>query len=481
MAKSDYEDFDASDNGEFTEEDRNAAIANLPSLIQEKKDEDFLLLLMYLDHEGAWLDLLPNYASHSTRFNSLLNHLSDYAEHNGWPAVDFPTGTIYSAISDEGVQSHIEINQGGEVQQYIRDQIDQGRPILVTLYSLDLTIKPHMVLAYDYDRATGEIYAHFGWNPEDTRRPLVYGGYTHITSMYVVDFSAVAHVHSDNYIINGVGYCGCGHRAIGHDYTYSSEVYDDQYHANYCSCGEFVLERHDDRASGYTILDGAHVAHCICGDVEVEHDFESKYYYSAEKHRVLCRCGAEGEMEDHQYDVVSSGSEVGHILLCECGVDTYEYHDGTEGGTYYDESHHVLDCECGALVGHDYTHSYEEGGLTTHTATCVCGAPTTEEHTLTYTYVDTSFHKCTCSKCGHEHTQAHAVQEGGMNVCIGCKKVIRNPSGPGQVIHSVNQAQYVSANGSYILPNGIIVLVDEDVEAYLAGTLTFYLNGTQVA
>ena len=31
-----------------------------------------------------------------------------------------------------------------------------------------------------------------------------------------------------------------------------------------------------------------------------------------------------------------------------------------------------------------------------------------------------------------------------------------------------------SANGSYILPNGIIVLVDEDVEAYFAGTLVFY-------
>jgi hypothetical protein len=31
-----------------------------------------------------------------------------------------------------------------------------------------------------------------------------------------------------------------------------------------------------------------------------------------------------------------------------------------------------------------------------------------------------------------------------------------------------------SVNGSYILPNGIIVLVEEDVEAYLNGTLVFY-------
>ena len=36
----------------------------------------------------------------------------------------------------------------------------------------------------------------------------------------------------------------------------------------------------------------------------------------------------------------------------------------------------------------------------------------------------------------------------------------------------------VSLNGSYILPNGVIVLVDEDVEAYLNGTLVFYDRDT---
>lgn len=32
----------------------------------------------------------------------------------------------------------------------------------------------------------------------------------------------------------------------------------------------------------------------------------------------------------------------------------------------------------------------------------------------------------------------------------------------------------VSTNGSYILPNGVIVLVEEDIESYLDGTLEFY-------
>ena len=32
----------------------------------------------------------------------------------------------------------------------------------------------------------------------------------------------------------------------------------------------------------------------------------------------------------------------------------------------------------------------------------------------------------------------------------------------------------VTINGSFILPNGVIVLEDEDLEAYLNGTLIFY-------
>ena len=39
--------------------------------------------------------------------------------------------------------------------------------------------------------------------------------------------------------------------------------------------------------------------------------------------------------------------------------------------------------------------------------------------------------------------------------------------------NSVNELPH-SQNGSYILPSGIIILVDEDVDAYMDGTLIFY-------
>ena len=38
--------------------------------------------------------------------------------------------------------------------------------------------------------------------------------------------------------------------------------------------------------------------------------------------------------------------------------------------------------------------------------------------------------------------------------------------------------QLVTENGSFVLPNGVIVLVDEDIAAYLNGTLVFITKNT---
>lgn len=41
-------------------------------------------------------------------------------------------------------------------------------------------------------------------------------------------------------------------------------------------------------------------------------------------------------------------------------------------------------------------------------------------------------------------------------------------------IESTTAIQLVTENGSFVLPNGVIVLVDEDLGAYLNDTLVFY-------
>ena len=54
--------------------------------------------------------------------------------------------------------------------------------------------------------------------------------------------------------------------------------------------------------------------------------------------------------------------------------------------------------------------------------------------------------------------------------CLACGATV-TISGPSIGINSVT---HVTASGSYILPNGVIVLADEDIEAYFNGELEFF-------
>ena len=93
-----------------------------------------------------------------------------------------------------------------------------------------------------------------------------------------------------------------------------------------------------------------------------------------------------------------------------------------------------------------------------------------------WSYYNSTLHAKACA-CGNKSTEyaAHAIKlsevVGNRAPCRLCGAMIILDDGFGQIIHNV---QKISINGSYILPNGIIVLVDEDVEAYENGTLVFY-------
>lgn len=84
-------------------------------------------------------------------------------------------------------------------------------------------------------------------------------------------------------------------------------------------------------------------------------------------------------------------------------------------------------------------------------------------------------HSATCV-CGASKKQPHAVAAGltppGIKpLCILCGGAVDKAF---DKIDSSTTIQLVSDNGSYVLPNGVIVLVDEDIEAYLKGTLEFH-------
>ena len=74
-------------------------------------------------------------------------------------------------------------------------------------------------------------------------------------------------------------------------------------------------------------------------------------------------------------------------------------------------------------------------------------------------------------------TEAHYIRQSDIVdnryvKCLGCRAQLDLFNDYASSVMS-NIAQ-VSINGSYILPSGIVVLVDEDIQAYIDGTLVFY-------
>ena len=87
-------------------------------------------------------------------------------------------------------------------------------------------------------------------------------------------------------------------------------------------------------------------------------------------------------------------------------------------------------------------------------------------------------HKKLCVDCkGDFNEEPHVVTytdySDGNNIvtCIMCNAILDKNSGL-FMVNNVNNLPRTN-NGSYKLPNGIIVLVEEDIQSYLEGTLVF--------
>ena len=90
-----------------------------------------------------------------------------------------------------------------------------------------------------------------------------------------------------------------------------------------------------------------------------------------------------------------------------------------------------------------------------------------------YKYTDGKWHKAFC-KCGKDSSQPHVIDGNStskVKTCLLCGG--KADLGVSIYPNSVTSLP-TSANGSYILPNGIIVLMREDFEAYFNGTLQFH-------
>ncbi len=94
-------------------------------------------------------------------------------------------------------------------------------------------------------------------------------------------------------------------------------------------------------------------------------------------------------------------------------------------------------------------------------------------HSFDYTYewLDYTKHKAIC-ECGEYEQTPHVVQAGSLTSpysrCFLCGGLVRVG-----ITHYSSRKLKTTKNGSYILPNGVIVLVDEDIELYFRGELVF--------
>ena len=143
--------------------------------------------------------------------------------------------------------------------------------------------------------------------------------------------------------------------------------------------------------------------------------------------------------------------DIEHFKICDCGVIKYEEHSYDEVFEQYNSSQHKAYCICDDYIieNHTYGHSYESISSSQHHSYCICGSYNVESHVFRVSQVI-----------------------GGMRKCIGCGY---QKFGGGILTLSNEYKVYESLNGSYILNDGTIYLVDEDINSYFDNTLEFYL------
>ncbi len=103
----------------------------------------------------------------------------------------------------------------------------------------------------------------------------------------------------------------------------------------------------------------------------------------------------------------------------------------------------------------------------------------TELHEYLYTSLGSKGHRVHCA-CGESFQTAHVVSSSSTGnrfvKCLFCEYILDLGTDTGLVRPFNLDMYYTSENGSYILPSGVIVLVDEDINAFVNCTLVFNKN-----
>lgn len=154
---------------------------------------------------------------------------------------------------------------------YIKKYLDFGLPVMVHIKWKNGDY--HSAVAYYYDDEG--IHCNYGWNSLASTDVVVDNSDCFFNNAGVICINDISLLHSANYYVDGLMYCGCG-RHVYHSYSYTDGGALKNYHLVACGCGYEEKESHfvfsDDikrNASGYVLCS-------MCGAAR-------KYMYIAER------------------------------------------------------------------------------------------------------------------------------------------------------------------------------------------------------
>lgn len=144
--------------------------------------------------------------------------------------------------------------------------------------------------------------------------------------------------------------------------------------------------------------------------------------------------------------ILTEGTAQTNVCMCSFDVHPKHNHDLPSSASGYSSSSHYYDCKW-------------------------CDYRLTEAHSILYTNFSSTQHRERCT-CGYTKLAAHIIRDSTATVktCIKCGAIVE--SGGGAIVGmALGNIQYITSNGSYVRPDGIIVLSNTDYELYLAGEL----------
>ena len=228
---------------------------------------------------------------------------------------------------------------------------------------------------------------------------------------------------------NNISYEYINHFVLGYGYDsygiYANFGWKNSYHTNtninnYTITNAFYINFESSHSHSNNYLwtcNGCSGTICPCGNKICNHGSYSYTQYSSTIHKKTCNACSSQQNEAHHFQYAS-----GNDVCSDCG---------------YSRTHQ-----------HSHDDHYQWTSLTNHKSYCTCGNYINDFHVV--------------SPDAYQNGNQYAI-------CLLCNGF----ASVGGTWHDGIENYPYTLNGSFILPNGVIVLEEADMEAYLNGTLVF--------